>query len=175
MTKISEKGLSLLALNLANLQIWQNLGRKAMEQQLGLSSGYEDSPPNFQTENKLALEDFWLPYVAKNSQNYCWYTNWEIILDQDNSCIGSLGFGGLPSDGLPVLGYYVYEKFRRQGWGALAVGMISKWALAQPQVHGILAETNANNQASQKILQKNGFSILKQNADNIIVWQKLKT
>jgi ribosomal-protein-alanine N-acetyltransferase len=87
-----------------------------------------------------------------------WAADWLIRLREDGTPVGGIGFKGAPgADGGVELGYGIDEPYRRRGYAAEAVGAMAAWALAQPGVERVLAQTEPNNEISQKVLIKNGF------------------
>jgi len=79
----------------------------------------------------------------------------------DNDCpvlCGSIGFKGPPDEqGIVEIGYSVLPEFEGQGLATEMVAAIVKWAEHQPQVKRIEAETNIDNKASIRVLEKNDF------------------
>jgi ribosomal-protein-alanine N-acetyltransferase len=71
---------------------------------------------------------------------------------------GSIGFKGPPDKrGMVEIGYSVLPEFQRQGLATEMVADIIQWAKHQPEVRQIEAETNINDEASIRVLEKNGF------------------
>ena len=71
--------------------------------------------------------------------------------------IGDLCFKGLEADGSAEIGYGICEKYQGQGYATEAVAAAAAWALRQPGVTRVYAETDPGNVASQKVLKKCGF------------------
>lgn len=86
-----------------------------------------------------------------------WYAIW-IIERTDGERVGSLCFKGLSCDGSAEIGYGIFEKYQGHGYATEAVGAAVSWALRQPGVTRIEAETEPDNKASQRVLGKCGFS-----------------
>ena len=85
-----------------------------------------------------------------------WHAIW-MIKQKDGTHIGDLSFKGLPANGRPEIGYGVIEDFRGNGYATEAVGAAVNWALHQPGVICVEAETEPDNRASQRVLEKCGF------------------
>ena len=85
-----------------------------------------------------------------------WYAMWMIDL-QDGTHIGDLCFKGLDANGTAEIGYGVLEDCQGQGFATEAVGAAVAWALQQPAVTRVEAETEPDNRASQRVLEKCGF------------------
>ena len=71
--------------------------------------------------------------------------------------MGDLCFKGLPETGHPEIGYGIEPEFWNQGYTTEAVRAACCWALQQPGVSAIEAETDPGNAASQAVLRKVGF------------------
>lgn len=87
-----------------------------------------------------------------------WHTGWKICL-HGGICIGDAGFKGGPKNGAVEIGYGIEAQYRNQGYTTEAVGCLLRWAFAQKDVYFIEAETDPENIASQRVLQKLGFTL----------------
>ena len=85
-----------------------------------------------------------------------WHAMWMIEL-KDGTHIGDLCFKGLESNGTAEIGYGILEAFQRKGFAAEAVKAAVEWAFRDPKVTAIEAETEPENKASQRVLEKCGF------------------
>ena len=85
-----------------------------------------------------------------------WYAMWMIKLP-DGTHIGDLCFKGLDANGIVEIGYGILGEYQGQGYAAEAVGAAVAWALQQPAVKRVEAETEPDNCASQRVLEKCGF------------------
>ena len=63
----------------------------------------------------------------------------------------------MESNGSVEIGYGIFDEFRKKGFASEAVEGVVKWAMEQPEIKQIEAETDPNNIASQKVLAKCGF------------------
>lgn len=88
-----------------------------------------------------------------------WLTWYAIRIDGDYPILcGGIGFKGPPDkQGMVEIGFSVLPEFQGQGLATEMVAGIVQWAKQQPQVKRIEAETNIENQASIRVLEKNGF------------------
>lgn len=93
----------------------------------------------------------------QNPKERLWYTAWKICL-MGGVCIGDAGFKGGPKNGAIEIGYGIDEAYRGHGYTAEAVERLMRWAFGQKNVYFIEAETAPDNAASQRILQKLGFT-----------------
>jgi ribosomal-protein-alanine N-acetyltransferase len=88
-----------------------------------------------------------------------WLAWYAVRIDNNYSILcGSIGFKGPPDKrGMVEIGYSVLPEFQGQGLATEMVAAIVQWAKHQPQVKRIEAETNTNNKASIRVLEKNSF------------------
>ena len=85
-----------------------------------------------------------------------WYAIW-MIERKDGTHIGEICFKGIDAAGTAEIGYGIASEYEGCGYAAEAVSAITDWALQQPGVTCIKAETDEANIASQRVLQKAGF------------------
>ena len=71
--------------------------------------------------------------------------------------VGGGGFLGPPQGGAVQIGYSLLPEFQRRGYATEMVGGLVRWALSQPGVDSIAAETEWANPASVRVLEKVGF------------------
>jgi len=92
-----------------------------------------------------------------NKDKYFWLTNWQIILTEQKKSIGSACFMDIPDEnGQVEIGYGIDEQFRNKGYMTEAVLGLCVWAFKN-KAKIISAETEKDNLASQKVLEKVGF------------------
>ena len=92
----------------------------------------------------------------RHPDEWRWYAMWMIEL-WDGTHIGDLCFKGLGANGAVEIGYGILEEYQGQGCAAEAVDAAADWALQQPGVKRVEAETAPDNRASQRVLEKCGF------------------
>ena len=90
-------------------------------------------------------------------EDWGWYSLW-MIVRKDGRHIGNLSFKGVPENGVAELGYGIAEEFRGYGYATEAVETILAWAFDQPGVTTVAAETEKDNAASRRVLEKCGFA-----------------
>ena len=93
--------------------------------------------------------------LAKPEQ-WEWYAIWMIKL-KNGTHIGELCFKGLTPDGIAEIGYGINDEYQGQGYASEAVKAVSEWAFQQPDVTALEAETDDENIASKRVLEKCGF------------------
>lgn len=91
-----------------------------------------------------------------NPNQWEWYAIWMIEL-KDGTHIGELCFKGLDSNGIAEIGYGITEKYQNNGYATEAVKAVLEWALNDPNVTAVEAETDFENVASKRVLEKCGF------------------
>ena len=92
----------------------------------------------------------------RHPDQWQWYAMWMIKL-RDGTHIGDLCFKGLEANGMAEIGYGILEEYQGRGYATEAVGAAVIWALKQPDVACVEAETEPDNRASQRVLEKCGF------------------
>ena len=85
-----------------------------------------------------------------------WYAMWMIEL-MDGTHIGELCFKGITEEETAEIGYGIAENYQGCGYATEAVSALVDWAMKQPGVSRVTAQTEASNIASQRVLQKSGF------------------
>ena len=85
-----------------------------------------------------------------------WYAIWMIAL-KDGTHVGDLCFKGFNADGSVEIGYGIKEEHQGQGYATEAVNAAVMWAFEQSGVTRVEAETEPDNSASQRVLEKCGF------------------
>ena len=87
-----------------------------------------------------------------------WYAAWKIALrESPGGAVGDLCFKGPPKGGAVEVGYGLREGFCGNGYMTEALGAVCAWALSQPGVTRVEAETEPGNTASRKVLARVGF------------------
>ncbi|MDR2533536.1 MAG: GNAT family N-acetyltransferase [Tannerellaceae bacterium] len=87
-------------------------------------------------------------------------TFWFIIRKSDRAVVGSACFKGCPDKNNEVeIGYGLNSGFERNGYMTETVKAMCRWALENPDVLHVTAETEINNHASQNVLQRCGFTM----------------
>ncbi len=93
----------------------------------------------------------------EHPDDWGWYAVW-LIVRKDGANIGNLSFKGIPDEGIVEIGYGIAEEYRGFGYATEALETILEWAFDQPGVTSVAAETGPDNLASQRVLEKCGFS-----------------
>lgn len=85
-----------------------------------------------------------------------WHAVWIIEL-KDGTRVGDLSFKGLDPSGVAEIGYGISKEYQNRGYATEAVAAALDWAFDRPDVAVIEAETEPENAASQRVLEKCGF------------------
>ena len=94
----------------------------------------------------------------QDPEHRVWYAVWNMELkDRPGTVAGDFSFKGLGADGMVEIGYGLRSGFCGQGYMAEAVRTVTRWALAQPEVQRVEAETAPDNLPSQRLLSACGF------------------
>ena len=80
-----------------------------------------------------------------------------IVRRDDERVIGEIGFVGPPQRRSVTIGYAIVPAARRQGYATEAVDALTAWAIAQPEVDEVKAQTLPDNEPSIRALLRTGF------------------
>lgn len=82
------------------------------------------------------------------------------LVTYDGAVVGDCGWYGPPGeDGEVEIGYGLAAPFRGRGIGGAAVRLLVDWVVAQPGVRRVVAETDAANTPSRRLLERLGFTL----------------
>jgi [ribosomal protein S5]-alanine N-acetyltransferase len=111
-------------------------------------------PDNWPPETLVDALPIFLSWIEAAPDKIGWF-GWYAIAD--GTLVASGGFKGPPTDGVAEVGYSVLPQFQNHGYATEMVIALVQWALTQPNVSKIVAETEWANPASVRVLQKAGF------------------
>ncbi len=112
-----------------------------------------------------------LPHVQKQKLHYIYHTLWIIVDKIQNVLVGDLLFKGYPNIyGQVEIGYGIYDSASNRGYMTEAVGGMIEWAKGIKEIVYITAETEQENIASVRVLEKNGFQKVRQ-SHKMFYWQ----
>jgi [ribosomal protein S5]-alanine N-acetyltransferase len=156
MFEIQTRRLRLIPLPLTCLQALQN-SRLALDTLLGLAPSAIRVPADLKKEMPAAIT-LCLERVAEFPEDYAWHSLWDIVIQNENRAIGTMGLAGRPNeDGEVFTGYWIDERYRNRGFMTEALQGLSAWSFQDPAVQSVTANTPADNIASHRVLIKNGF------------------
>ena len=114
-----------------------------------------DNEPN---EVLKAAYSEMLDSCRKNPERRIWHALWVLQLnDGSGTVVGNLSFKGLDDNGMVEIGYGMNPEYERKGLMTEAVAAMVRWASQQPGVLSVEAETEPDNIASRRVLEKAGF------------------
>ncbi len=83
---------------------------------------------------------------------------YQIIRRGDETIVGDIGFHGAPdAEGQVAIGFGLAPSARGQGYATEALVALTRWALGQPDVRAVLADTTHDNGASQAVMTRAAF------------------
>lgn len=132
------------------------------------------TPSNYtlNTETRDAVQ-YLYDKVKTQPEETFFNTFWQIILKPENKAVASACFiKDTDENGILEIGYGTNPGYRNQGIMSEAVGIMINWAWGHPSVNCIIAETNKDNPASHKVLEKNKMTIYKETEETY--WWKLE-
>ena len=71
--------------------------------------------------------------------------------------IGGIGCHGAPTDGIVEIGYGIAPEARGRGLATEALAALVAFLEAQPEIRVVRAATDADNEPSQRVLERCGF------------------
>lgn len=116
-------------------------------------------PETWPPDNLRDVSGYFYGLHREHPEWESWLTWYAIRIDDDYPVLcGGIGFKGPPDKrGMVEIGYSVLPEFQGQDLATEMVAGIVQWAKHQPEVRQIEAETNIDNKASVRVLEKNGF------------------
>ncbi len=161
---IETERLELIPLTPSQLKLWIE-DITVLEQELNCSYKGQSMKDFFGEIVKGQLEK-----TQKDPDNYTWHSFWLLIRKSDRVVVGSADFKDIPDINNEVeIGYGLGELFEHNGYMTEAVKSMCDWALKQKSVSHVIAETNTDGFASQRILQRCGF--IEEKRDETVWWR----
>ena len=81
-----------------------------------------------------------------------------IVRTEDGRALGGVGFHGPPSGGVVEIGYDLADSARGLGYATEAARAVCGYALEQSEVEVVVAHTDPENSASQRVVARVGFT-----------------
>ena len=92
------------------------------------------------------------------------YGMYQLVRNGDSVVVGDIGFHAPPdSAGTVTVGYGLAADARGRGYATEALKAIIDWALRQPAVHGVEADTAHANIPSQRVMERAGMRLIGRN------------
>jgi len=138
----------------------------AIEANAALEKYLKVSVPEKWTDFGTRPFKYALQKIKADENEKGWWT-YASIHKKDNVLIGSCGYKGKPdADGAVEIGYEIIKPYRNQGLGTELARALVMNAFTNPSVKVIKAYTLAKDNASTRILTKNGF-LKKEEIDDV--------
>jgi [ribosomal protein S5]-alanine N-acetyltransferase len=107
---------------------------------------------------KELIENVIIPAVKNNPANWFYYTKWLAIETDTDILVGEFMLKkGIDQKGAVEIGYGIYPAYEGKGLMTEIVACFIDWARTASILKGIKAETENGNDASVRVLEKNGF------------------
>lgn len=141
--------------------------RYQLEERLGLKKGHRAV-----VEPLLSIIiNFTIPRLQDPAFDPLYHTIWLAIDREMQQFVAEAKFKGEPDEtGTVEIGYGTYPALQRRGYMTEMVGGLINWASRQPGLYRVVADTDAENVASQKVLEKNGFHLFDQ-IEHLLWWE----
>ena len=99
-----------------------------------------------------------LAITEQDPENYLWHSFCLILRRHDRIVVGSADFKDVPNEAGEVeIGYGLGKPFEHSGFMTETVNAMCTWAMQQSGVSHVIAETDLDGLASQRILLRCGF------------------
>jgi RimJ/RimL family protein N-acetyltransferase len=98
--------------------------------------------------------------IVAAAETGAWNPDWGmyvLVRTEDGVAVGGIGWHGPPSAGVVEVGYDLSESARGQGYATEALRSLTGWALDQAGVAVVVARTEEDNVASQRVMERAGF------------------
>lgn len=113
---------------------------------------YDNEPPETHSEAQEILD--WCMDLDSDHIRWC------ILLKEDLSPIGTIGFHRYDQQNNSAeIGYDLSESFSNQGFMTESLKCIMSYGRSQYKLHRVHASVSTDNEASNKLLKKNGFQL----------------
>ena len=162
--------LTLIPLTLPQLQLYL-ADNHQLEKRLGLKKGHREL-----VEPQISIVSYFtIPRLQNPATDPLFNTMWMAIDREKQQFVAEAKFKGEPDEtGTVEIGYSTYPALHRQGYMTEMVGGLVNWAGQREGVWRVVADTDAENVASQKVLEKAGFRLFDR-IENMLWWEYLFT
>jgi RimJ/RimL family protein N-acetyltransferase len=94
------------------------------------------------------------------------FCHYQVLLRDEDVVIGDIGFHAPPDElGQVSVGFGIVPAARRRGYAVEALRALLDWALRQPEVRAVHADTDLVNLASQRVLVGAGMRLAADEGD----------
>jgi RimJ/RimL family protein N-acetyltransferase len=99
--------------------------------------------------------------LREDPPRYAGWLSWYVMTAEaagtQPTLVAAAGFMGPPENGAVEIGYSVIPEARSLGYATEIVEALTRRAFEVEAVHRVVAETDASNASSQRVLERNGF------------------
>lgn len=163
--RIETERLELITLDLKQMELWtENI--PALEGELDCI--YQAEP----------VEGVFYEIIKKqaklseaNPKNSIWHNFWFLIRKSDRVVVSADFKNGPSAEGEAEIGYGLGPQHEHNGYMTEAINAMCQWALNQEGVSAVIAETDLDNAASQRVLERCGFAAFKRDES---IWWRLR-
>lgn len=104
--------------------------------------------------------------LAKRGVDRGGFCHYQVVLKDEDVVIGDVGFHAPPDElGEVSVGFGIVPAARRRGYAVEALQAVLEWALRQPEVRCVHADTDLVNLASQRVLAAAGMRLAADEGD----------
>jgi ribosomal-protein-alanine N-acetyltransferase len=101
----------------------------------------------------------YLVMLRSSTEPDVWLHGFALLDRNESLVVGNTAFIGPPNDaGVVEIAYAVVPSFEGRGYGTQAAGVLTEFAFADERVTTVIAHTLPDENASTRILRKNGFA-----------------
>lgn len=139
-------------------------------QLLPIDPAADHSAPMFSTPECQEVLTIYRDYYPKVSFDPPWISYFAV---RDGQVVGSCGFKEPPRDGRVEIAYWTFERFERQGVASESCRLLVELSLKTDPDLVITARTLPEDNASTRILKRNGFEFAGEVVDpeDGVVWE----
>ena len=102
---------------------------------------------------------FFRSRIESDARRYDGWLAWYVMTRESApELVAGAGYMGPPEDGTVEIGYSVVAEARGAGFATEIVEALVRHAFESDAVQRVVAETTATNAASQRVLERNGFT-----------------
>jgi [ribosomal protein S5]-alanine N-acetyltransferase len=116
--------------------------------------------PDFPTEGDLMIARGLHRSDRPSSNEDRFWSHYHLVELSSGLVVGGIGFHGPPKDGEVEVGYGIVPSRRGLGFATEAVVTLLALTWSREEVLKVIAGTDRDNLASQRVLEKSGFDLL---------------
>ncbi|MDR2792963.1 MAG: GNAT family N-acetyltransferase [Treponema sp.] len=165
LTELETAKLYIKLLTLSQLKLWVN---DILMLETEIDCKYDAEPIEGEFLNIINGQ---IKVIENDPANYTYHSFWFIIMKEDKTVAGSMDFKNIPNELKEIeIGYGLGKHYEHKGYMTEAVKAFCEMALMDQRIETIIAETEMENIASHKVLERCGF---KKYQEEETIWWKL--